>query len=85
MKILDDITNREVLMDMEDDDLYNLAASLLNNLESKEPRLSLPHLDPHIVSLANSEYKCNTGIESLIFLSRDVYKECTYRLLSNKL
>ena len=71
---------------MKYNDLNYLAVNLLNGLDSRESQLSMPQsvIDPCIISLADSEYKCNTKAESLVFLSRDVYKECTYRMLANK-
>ena len=71
------IRSSEILKYMEDNELFTLASDLLNGLHSKTPH----EFSQHSIALAESEYKSNTPIESMRRLSRDVFKECTYRTL----
>ena len=80
MKLKSDIIRSETLKNMGNRELYGLASDLLNGADSKSPNC----FDPRTVALAKIEYSSNTEIESMFYLSREVYKECAYRLLTSK-
>ena len=80
MELNNSIIRSETLKNMGDVELFDLASDLLNGVDSKSPN----YLNQKTMTLAKTEYTSNTDMESMFYLSRDVYKECAYRLLKNK-